>query len=334
MQIADDAPALGDGFARHRNAVRAHIGDEADRIAADLGALIQVLRDPHRARGREAELARGFLLQRRGDERRPGMPLDRFLLDLADREAARVDRIDGLLGRALLADRQLFELLAVQPDEPGGEISRCRAEIGFDRPVFLRLERFDLELALADEAERHRLHAACRARAGQLAPQHRRQREADEIIERTASEIGVDQLLVDLAGMRHRVQHGRLGYRVENDALDLGLAEGLALPQRLQHVPGNRLAFAVRVGCENQPVGRFDGIGDVLQPLLGACIHLPDHLEVVIGVDRPVLGRQVADMTIARQDLEIPAQILVDRLRLGGRLDNNNAFRFGHRSGG
>ena len=118
------------------------------------------------------------------------------------------------------------------------------AEIGFDRPVFLRLERFDLELALADEAQRHRLHAACRARAGQFAPQHRREREADEIVERPARQIGVDQLLVDLAGMRHRVEHGGLGYRVENDALDFGLAErlasGAAPPARARKSPRPR----------------------------------------------------------------------------------------------
>ena len=175
------------------------------------------------------------------------------------------------------------------------------------------------------EAQRHRLHAARRTRTGQLPPQHRREREADEIVERTAREIGVDQLLVDLARMRHRIEHGGFGDRVEDDALDLGLAERLPLAQSLQHVPGDRLTLAVGVGCENQPVGAFDGVGDVLQTLLRPGIHLPDHLEVVIGVDRPVLGGQVADMAVARQDFEIPAQILIDRLGLGRRFDNDNA---------
>jgi hypothetical protein len=80
----------------------------------------------------------------------------------------------------------------------GGEVPPA-PKIGFDRPVFLRLERFDLEFAVADQPQRHRLHAARRARARQFAPQHRRQREADEIVERAAREIGVDQLLVDVA---------------------------------------------------------------------------------------------------------------------------------------
>ena len=54
-------------------------------------------------------------------------------------------------------------------------------------------EFLDLQLAVADEPQRHRLHAAGRTRARQLAPQHRREREADEVIERAAGEVGVDQ---------------------------------------------------------------------------------------------------------------------------------------------
>jgi hypothetical protein len=65
------------------------------------------------------------------------------------------------------------------------------------RPVFLADEALDLQLAVADEAERHRLDAAGRAGARQLAPEHRRQCEADEIVERPAGEIGLDQRRVD-----------------------------------------------------------------------------------------------------------------------------------------
>jgi D-lyxose ketol-isomerase len=61
------------------------------------------------------------------------------------------------------------------------------------------LEQLDLALAVDDQAQRHRLHAARRLGAGQLAPQHRRQGEADQIIERAAGAVGVDQILVELA---------------------------------------------------------------------------------------------------------------------------------------
>ena len=67
------------------------------------------------------------------------------------------------------------------------------ASSGLDGPVFVGAEGLDLGLAVAHEAQRHRLHAAGRAGARQLAPQHRRQGEADEIVEGAAGEIGVDQ---------------------------------------------------------------------------------------------------------------------------------------------
>ena len=109
------------------------------------------------------------------------------------------------------ADVEPVELLAVGADEPRRRTARRRfvCEVGDDRPVFARDEALDLGLAVADEPQRHRLHAAGRAGAGQLAPQHRRQREADEIVERAAGQIGVDQGRVDLARMLHRLVHRR-----------------------------------------------------------------------------------------------------------------------------
>ena len=92
------------------------------------------------------------------------------------------------------------------------------------RPIFLRDEALDLGLAIADQAQRHRLHAARRARPGQLAPQHRRQVEADQIVERPPRPVGIDEVRFDGARGRHRVEHGLLGDGVEDDALHrLGL---------------------------------------------------------------------------------------------------------------
>src|SRR5262249_23668494 len=60
------------------------------------------------------------------------------------------------------------------------------------------------------------------------------------------------------------------------------------------------------------------------EPLLGLAVDLPDHLEVVIGVDRAVLGRQVAHMAERGQHLIAPAEVLVDGLGLGGGLDDDD----------
>ena len=43
----------------------------------------------------------------------------------------------------------------------------------------------------------------------------------------------------------------------------------------------------------------------------------------MIGIDRAVLGGQVADMAKRRQDFVAPAEILIDRFGLGRRLDND-----------
>ena len=54
----------GDGFLCYLHAVSAHVGDEADSLAANVDALIEPLRDAHGMGGGKAELAACLLLQR------------------------------------------------------------------------------------------------------------------------------------------------------------------------------------------------------------------------------------------------------------------------------
>src|SRR3569832_2582619 len=129
------------------------------------------------------------------------MALDRLALDAVDLEAAGVDRRDRTVGSRLVLEPKLVEFLAIEVRQPRGEVSRIGAQIGIDGPIFFRLESLDLEFASDLEPERDRLHAARRARARKLAPQDGGEREADEIIESAAREIGIDQLFVDLAWM-------------------------------------------------------------------------------------------------------------------------------------
>ncbi len=60
--LIDEVARGVNSFHRKRDAVGTHIGDEADRLAADVHAFIKALGDAHRARRAEAELAGGFLL--------------------------------------------------------------------------------------------------------------------------------------------------------------------------------------------------------------------------------------------------------------------------------
>ena len=305
------AVVLADHFARLRDrgavdlhAVGSHIGNETGGLAADIDAFIEPLRDPHRMRRRKAELAAGFLLQGRGGEGRLRIAARRLGFDGRDREVGGLNRLLEFFGFRARSDVEPLDLLAVGADQTRleGVAARCR-QGRHQRPVFAGDELFDFEFAVADQPQRHRLHAAGRARARQLAPQHRRQREADQIVERAARHIGVDQRAVDLARRLHRVRHRLLGDGVEHHALDLVVLDRALLFQHFEHVPGDRFALAVRVGCEDQAVGALQRLGDVVEPAGRLGVDLPDHLEIGFRIDRSVLGREVADMAERGQNL-------------------------------
>ena len=320
----DDFAHRGNRLVGDLHAVGAHIGDEADGLAADIDALIEPLRHPHRMRRREAELAARFLLQRRGGEGGVGVPLHRLGFHRRDCEGRGFQILLEAFGVRAGADVEALQLLAVGADEARfeGFVAR-RRQRRQQRPIFLADEFLDVELAVGDEAQRHRLHAAGRARARKLAPQHRRQREADEIIERAPRQIGVDQRLVDGARMLHRLRHRLFGDGVEHHALDRLRLERLLFLEHLQHVPGDRFAFAVRVGGEDELVGIFDGAGDIVQPLRRLGINLPEHAEIVVGIDGTALRRQIAHMAKRGHHLVVLAQIFIDCLRLGRRFHQN-----------
>ena len=323
--LGDDAPRRRDRLGREVDAVGAHISDETGRAVADIDAFIEALGDLHGARRREAELARRFLLQGRGGEGRIRVALDRLQFDRGDREQRLLER--GLEGFGLRAraDVEPVDLLAVGADQPGREGRlRFRPQMGDDRPIFARNELFDLKLAVADDAQRDRLHPARRARAGQLAPQNRREGEADQIVERAARPVGVDERLVDLARIAHRLLDRVLGHRVEHHAVDALVLEQLLALEDLMDVPGDRLAFPVRVGRQDHAVGVLDRAADVAQPLGGLGVDLPAHGEIVVRVDRAVLGREVPHMAERGVDVVVLAEIFVDGLRLGRQLDDHD----------
>ena len=89
--LADHLAGLRDRGAVDLHAVGSHIGDEAGGLAADIDAFIEPLRDPHGVRGRKAELAAGFLLQRRGGEGRLRIAARRLCFDGRNREVRGLD---------------------------------------------------------------------------------------------------------------------------------------------------------------------------------------------------------------------------------------------------
>ena len=124
--------------------------------------------------------------------------------------------------------------------------------------------------------------------------------------------------------MRHRVQHRLLGDGVEDDARDRLVLERALLLQDLQHVPGDRLALAVGVGGEDEAVGALHRPGNVGQALLRLGVDIPEHVEVLLGIDGAVLGGKIAHVAIRGDDLVARPEIFVDRLRLRRRFDDDD----------
>src|SRR3546814_1635816 len=106
-----------------------------------------------------------------------------LLVDGADRQLA----IRGFLQRRLgghradhIVERELLDLAPIEYDQPGGEWLRVLLDLRFHRPVFARHERADLQLPFADQPQRRRSHATGGQARLHLAPQTRRQIEADQ----------------------------------------------------------------------------------------------------------------------------------------------------------
>ncbi len=84
------------------------------------------------------------------------MPLGGTALDRSDREGGADERrLDGAR-RGFVGNVELAEPHAAYGIEPCLELlAAAGPEGGLDGPVFLTAERLDLELAVADEAQRH-----------------------------------------------------------------------------------------------------------------------------------------------------------------------------------
>ncbi len=241
----------------------------------------------------------------------------RLALDAGDGEASILDCGLQALGRRGIANVKLLELVAFDGREARREgLGLGGRELGKDRPVFLGLEPLDLQLAVADQSEGHRLHPARGAGAGQLSPQHWGEGEAHEVIERSARQIGIDQGSVDGARMTHGVEHGLLSHGVEHHTLDLDLVQGVLAVEHLEHVPGDGFTLPVWVGGEDELVRALQRLDDLIQPFRRLGLHVPMHLEILVGQHRPVLRGQVAHMAVGGQHPVARAEILIDGLCL------------------
>ena len=115
-------------------------------------------------------------MQRRRRERRCRIAPALFLRDADGLELARGRLEQRLLDfprGVLTLEAKLLDLVAFVGNEPGCERLFILADVRFDRPVLARLERFDLEFALDDHAQRGALYSSRRQAGLDLLPQQR-----------------------------------------------------------------------------------------------------------------------------------------------------------------
>ena len=293
------------------------------------------MRETHGAARVEAELAGRFLLQRRGGEGRRGVAPALLAIDGDDAQRAGVGsarpggRLDGALDLARLrlgGETELLDLGAAVLEQLQRERLRAVDALALDGPVFLRLEGLDLFLALADHAQRRALHASGGQPLAHLLPQERREVEADEVIERAPRLLRVDQFQRQTARLTHRLADGVAGDLVEHHAVHVLAVEVAALLEDLLQVPGDGLAFAVRVGRQIERLGLAQAARDRLHVALVFFQHPVLHGVAVVGIDRAFLGNQIAHVAIGGQYVEIAPQVFFDGLRLGGRLDDDQVL--------
>ena len=315
----------GDGFARHLHPIRPHVCDQPGGLTVDIDALIEALGQPHRLLRPETKLPRRLLLQRRGCERRRRVTLDPLTLDRADGECPGFHRRFGRERPGLVVQVELIEPLAVQMCQPSGERCASRGqEQRLDGPIFTRPKYLDFGLAVADQAQRHGLHTAGAAAAGQLPPQHRRQGEPHQIVQRAPSHVCLDQRLIEFARMVDRVANGVAGDFVEADAVDRDALQCVLVRQHRSHVPGNRLTLTIRVGGEPQRLGALKGLCDRANLLVASRVRLPVHREILLRPDAAIFRRQIAHMSETGENGIAAAQIAIDRFGLGGGFDDDD----------
>ena len=208
--------------------------------------------------------------------------------------------------------------------KPRGErlLGVLGGEADVDAPVLHRVERGDLALALDDQAHRDGLHPPGRQPRLHALPEQGGDLVADEPVEDASCLLRVEQVPIDVTRVRERVED-----RVTGDLGERHAARLLRiLAQDGRHVMGDRLALAIEVGRQDEPVGRLHGPlqdGDVVRGLVRDLVLDP---EIVLGIDAELGLGQIADMPVGGTDHVVRTQVLLDRFRLGRRLDHHECL--------
>ena len=294
-------------FRRQTQGVGSHIGDQTGQsVLTQLDSFVQLLRGGHRALGHHVQLARRLLLQGRGGKRRRRTLFLLSLLDAADGKRLSGDRLDDR--HRLLLVLELDLSVCVSVEIRGERTAVRRHQMRVQRPVFLRDKRADLLLAVNHHAGCDRLNTSGGQTAPNLLPQERRQLIADQTVEDAARLLGVDQIRIDVSRMGDSLLHRLFRDLVEGHALGALIAE----IQQLLEMPRDRLALAVRVGCEIDKVALVRRLAQLVDNLVLPLDRDIFRAEIVLNVDSHGFSRQITQMSHGSLDHVIRAQILPD----------------------
>ena len=211
----------------------------------------------------------------------------------------------------------------------GGEFLLGLLQQRRDCPVFDRLERADLALALDDESQRHRLHTPRRQALLHRFPEHGARLVTDQPVEHTPRLLRFDLLLVDVARVVDGAADGVPRDLVEQHPSDWHVhaaALGLDLQRDMR---SDRLPLAIGVG-------RDENLAGILRRglQLGDGLFLPrnrNELGLETDVDAELLFREVHDVTDRRPNAETAPEVLADGLRLRRRFDDDERCRTSRR---
>ncbi len=322
------ADMVADGLERlvgNARRVGAHISDKADRaLLAKLDALVQLLRDLHRAPRLKVELARGLLLEPRSDERGRRTAADFLALDAFDFEGR---SLDGRHDRARLSLGQLVrfvvDAIVFVTVEPRLERRRIfSSEAGVERPVLFGAECLALAFAIDDYPQRNRLHASGADPALDLVPQQRTELVPDQPVEHPARLVRVEQVAIEVRGIGDgRLDRGSRNF-MEQHAADVGL--GLA--EMFGDMPRDRLAFAVGVAGEVDILLAFGGALDLADYLLFALNYDVVGSEIMLDIYTQLAFGQVHHVADRGHDLVVATEVTLDGFRLCRRFDDYEIF--------
>jgi hypothetical protein len=202
-------------------------------------------------------------------------------------------------------------------------------ERDIDRPILLRHKRADLFFSLDDQPKRDGLHPPRGEEVPvdlttQPLPEHRGELVPDEAVEDAPRLLREEPLLIDGARLREPELNTLLGDLVKLDTSHRPLERR----EFLRDVPSDRFSLTVRVWREKDLIGLLRRLLQIGEDVLVVLEHLVLRRVAVGDVDvQPRLG-QVAHVSLGREHDEVLAEVFLNGLRLGRRLDDDE--RLGH----